>query len=171
MKITSPILVTKRFRGKINIQRPRAPHFVKAKYLELVKPFYPKQKPVFINYCESKKDQRKDEVNNPFQRIIANELRDRMFESKFVAFFHQNPLPGAMNTKALILFKKNNMFIKQYGKETMKMAFIGTQYETVLDFFCSHNMLAFSKDGEIKKMLSIAKKFPQLIFLGNISII
>lgn len=50
----------------------------------------------------------------------------------------------------------------------MEMAIKGTPYEAVLDFYDSKNMTLFSPLPEIKKVLKISKKFPQLVVLGNI---
>lgn len=38
-----PSLVSKRFRGKINIQRPRAPHYERARVLAVTQPAYKSQ--------------------------------------------------------------------------------------------------------------------------------
>lgn len=73
--------------------------------------------------------------------------------------------------RAYVLFKKQNMHFKQYGKTTLEMAVRGTPYEVVLDFYVSQNMTVFSPQPEIKKMLNIIKKFPQLILLGNLIVV
>lgn len=70
--------------------------------------------------------------------------------------------------KAYVLFKKQKMHFKQYGKKTLEMAVKGTPYEVILDFYVSQNMTVFSPEPAINKMLRITKKFPQLILLGNL---
>lgn len=62
------------------------------------------------------------------------------------------------------------MLFKKYGKKTMEMAIEGTPYQAALDFYVSHNMMLFSPESEIKKVLQITKKCPQLVILGKISL-
>ncbi|KAJ8934202.1 hypothetical protein NQ314_013519 [Rhamnusium bicolor] len=168
----SPLIQFKRFRGKINIQRPRPPHFERAKYLALTKPYfispYKDKKP--IELCKGVVDIRnkRDDGDNPFQRIIAQELYRWFTTSRLVVFYHLNPMNAEEQYKAYVLFKKQKMHFKKYGKKTLEMAVKGTPYEAVLDFYVSHNMTVFSPDPEINKMLNITKKFPQLILLAGI---
>lgn len=166
LRTTTLLWQSKRFRGKINIQRPRAPHFVKAKFLELTKPYFPKINPELVNVCNLKNEKTKKEIDNPFQRIIAGELRDSFFNSKLIGFFHKNSISAERIFIATNLFKKNGMILKTYGKTTLEMAVSGTQFDTVLQFYCSQNMIMLSPEPDIKKMFTIAKKFPELIFLG-----
>lgn len=68
---------------------------------------------------------------------------------------------------AYVMFKKEKMHFKQYGSQTLKLAIKGTPYERVLDFYISRNITIFSPDPEIKKLLKILRKFPQLVLLGK----
>lgn len=67
---------------------------------------------------------------------------------------------------AYVMFKKEKMHFKQYGSKTLELAIKGTPYERVLDFYISRNMTIFSPEPEIKKLLKILRKFPQLVLLG-----
>nr|XP_023024250.1 39S ribosomal protein L10, mitochondrial [Leptinotarsa decemlineata] len=166
-----PLIQVKRFRGKINVTKPKPPHFVKASYLALTKPW-------FINPNKDKKpmelcrgfDEKlfKDDNDNPFQRIIAQELYRWISTSRLVVFYHHNPMNAEEEFKAFAMFKKQNMHFKKYGKKTLQMAVEGTPYETILDFYCSQNMTVFSPEPEIVKMLNITKKFRQLVLLAGI---
>lgn len=159
----------KRFRGKINIQKPKRPHFEKATYLALAKPYFinPNKNKLKVELCEGVHVTRMDEVDNPFQRIIAQELYKWFTSSRLIVFYHINPMNAEDKFKAYVLFKKQNMHFKQYGKKTLEMAVKGTPYEVVLDFYVSHNMMLFSPQPDIKKVLNITKKFRQLVLLGN----
>lgn len=160
---------SQRFRGKINIQKPKAPHFERAKYLALTTPYFAKKDSTasIIQLCSKNEKHKKEEVENPFQNIIAKELLQLFESSKLIGFFHKNPMNAEQDFKAKVLFKRQNMHFRNFGKKTLQIAVAGTPYESVLDFYCSHNMFVFSPEPEIKKMIAVARKFPQLVFLGK----
>ncbi|KAG5892976.1 hypothetical protein JTB14_015020 [Gonioctena quinquepunctata] len=166
-----PLTQCKRFRGKINVQRPKPPHFVKATYLALTKPWFIKpnkdKKP--IELCKGPDEQlfNKDE-ENPFQRFLAQELYRWFTTSRLVIFYHHNSMNSDDEFKAFVMFKKHKMHFKKYGKKTLEMAVKGTPYDTLLNFYVSQNMTVFSPEPDIRKVLSITKKFPQLVLLAGI---
>lgn len=165
--IFTPLIQIKRFRGKINIQKPRAPHFERAKYIALTKPWYLPQKEKGI--CEKSKPKKKDQQEvNQFQNILAQELYKWIDTSKLVTFCHYNPMTKEDEFNAYVMLHKEGMHFKKFGKETVSLAVKGTPYETILEFYISHNMIIFSSKPEIKKLLKILRKFPQLVPLGNI---
>ncbi|CAH1955864.1 unnamed protein product [Acanthoscelides obtectus] len=168
LETISPLIQLKRYRGKINLRRPRAPHFEKAAFLALTKPWFistKKDKKPF-DLCQGFKKERTQEEDNPFQKIIAQELYRWFTTSRLVVFYHHNPMNSDDEFMAYCMFKKENMHFKKYGKKTLEMAIKGTPYEAVLDFYVSQNMTVFSPEPEIKKMLKITKKFRQLVLLG-----
>lgn len=168
LKTLTPLVQSQRFRGKINIQKPRAPHFERATYLALTKPYFEKKaSPSLIDLCNKNVNLRKEDVENPFQNIIAKELLQLFRSSRLIGFFHKNSMNSEQEFKAKVLFKRQNMDFKNFGKKTLQIAVTGTPYESVLDIYCSHNMIVFSPQPEIKKMIAVAKKFPQLALLGK----
>nr|CAI5857037.1 unnamed protein product [Callosobruchus analis] len=165
----TPVIQVKRFRGKIHLSRPRAPHFEKAAFLALTKPWYistKKDKKPF-ELCKGFNKDRTENVDNPFQKFVAQELHGWFTSSRLIGFYHHNPMNADDEFKAYCLFKNEKMHFKKYGKKTLEMAIKETPYEAVLDFYVSQNMTVFSPEPEIKKMLNISKKFPQLVLLGE----
>nr|CAD7568407.1 unnamed protein product [Timema californicum] len=132
-----PFLQTVRFRNRINIQRPRAPHYIRAK-------------------------------ENPFERLLAREILKWFNRSQMVAFFHRNPWTAEDQFKAYVALKKQDMHLKIYGRSTLKMAVENTRYEIVLKLFESHNLLVFSAEPQVGKLLKLLKKIPQLTLLAGI---
>lgn len=155
-------------KSKINVQKPRAPHHEKAKFLAFTKPFFidPNYEKIPIELCNKGVQLQQKDDYNPFQKIIAEEVLRWFQTSRLIVFYHMNPMSSDDQFKAYALFKKQKMHFKNYGKETLKMAVEGTPYEAVLDLYISRNMIVFSPEPEIKKLLKISKKFPQLVLLG-----
>lgn len=168
LESTAILCQSKRFRGKINIQRPRAPHYEKARMIEFTKPMFPSKffgKPK-VELCSNLQIKvEKVETENKYQQIIARECLNWFNHSKLIAVFHANPIPSENRFKAYVAFRKQNMHLKVYGKETLKMALENTKYEPFTQHYVSHNMLLFSPEPTIKPMLTILKKFPQLVLL------
>lgn len=169
LETVTPFIQPRRFRGKINIQKPKPPHFVKAKYLEICKPFYHSSKydKTTIELCTIKENRKVEEVENPFQKIIANETLSYFQSSRLVAFYHFNHMIGTDQFKAYSMFHMEGMKMKWLGKKTLEMALKGTPYEAVLDFYISRNMIVFSPEPKLKQLLKINKRFPQLVLLGR----
>ncbi|XP_063902952.1 large ribosomal subunit protein uL10m [Zophobas morio] len=165
-----PVVQAKRFRGKINIQRPKPLHFDRAVFTELTKPWYlnPKRLKTPIELCSKPTDKIIEDVDNPYQRIIARELRERFDQSRLIAFYHRNSMNSDQQYKAYVAFIKAKMHIKTYGKKTLEMAVKDTKFEPVLDFYVSQNVMVFSPEPDIKQLLKVTKKFPQMVLLAAI---
>lgn len=167
----TPLIQTKRFRGKINIQKPKPPFFEKAKYLALTKPWYPsiKKSKTPLELCTKGQPPKhaRNEEKNIYQEIVAQEVKFRFFNSKLVVFCHLNPMLGDQKFAAKLQLHRANMYIEQLGRETVRLAVQGTPYEPVLSLYVSENMTIFSPELEIKKLLNIVKKFPELVVLGR----
>lgn len=162
-------LISKRFRGKINIQKPRAPHFERQLLIDFTKPFYgpPRSKLPQIELCDRGESKRKKEqIDNPFERILANECLNWFNTSKMVVFLHMNSISMEDKTPVFATLKKNNMHLRTYGKKIVSMATHGTRYEAVNQLFKSHQNIIFGQPENAALMFKILKKTPQLIVMG-----
>lgn len=166
-------LVTKRFRGKINIQRPRAPHFERQLLIDFTKPFYgpPRSKLPQIELCDRGVSKKKtEEVDNPFERILANECLNWFNTSKMVVFLHVNSISMEDKTPLFANLKKNNMHLRTYGKKIVSMATQGTRYEAVNKLFNSHQNIIFGQPENAALVFKLLKKTPQLVVLGKLNL-
>ncbi|KAB0791825.1 hypothetical protein PPYR_09147 [Photinus pyralis] len=163
----SPLLQSVRFRSKINIQKPQLPHHVKATFLELTKPMFPRKVKTPIEFCNKGNIYAKD-GENPYQEIIAGEVFRWFQSSRLVAFYHMNPMSSDQKFKAFASFKKEKMHFQNFGRRTMELAVKGTAYEAALSLYVSRNFIVFSPEPEIKKLLKISKKFPEIILMAGI---
>jgi len=159
------------FRGKINIQRPRAPHYDRALFNAVTQPIIPR--PSITQECYQKRLE-KDFVGktekdvNPYEVIIAKEVQNWLNHSKLVAVFHVNSISSDDMFKVRVAFHKENMQLRSYGIEIIRKAMKGNQYEPMIPLFTSKNVIVFSEEQKIGQLLKIVKKAPQLILLAGV---
>ncbi|XP_055598082.1 39S ribosomal protein L10, mitochondrial [Uranotaenia lowii] len=164
-----PLVCFKRFRGKINIQRPRAPHYERARVLELVKPVY--KLPDFNAPClEENAAKAIQKVDNPYETIIAREVRNWLEHSKMVAFIHLNSIKQEDFFKVQVALHRYQMKVKMYSKSVIKLAVDGTKFEAIKPLFDTKTVLIFCPDeSKIKQLLNVLKKTPQFILIAGIA--
>lgn len=159
------------FRGKINIQRPRAPHYDRALFNAVTEPVVPQ--PTITQECYQKRLEKKfvgetEKTINPYDAIIAKEVVNWLDHSKLVAIFHINSISSDDMFNVTVAFHKENMHLKAYGKKIMQKAMIGSRYESLLPLFSAKNCIVFSEEAKIGQLLKIVKKTPQLILLAGV---
>lgn len=169
--ISAPQLQFVRYRGKIHIQRPRAPCYEKARLIAATRPiFAPKPYNQVCIQDQIRRQQRKTEkIAHPYEIIIAREVRNWLDQSKMIAMFHVNPINAEDHFNARVAFHKQGMALKEYGKSVMKLAIDESKYEAILPLFDTRTAIVFSPELKIAQMLKICKKIPQLIFLAGIA--
>lgn len=167
----TPNVISVRYR-RINVQKPRKPDHYRAVIEAVAQPKYPwpnQSKMPWTERCAKPFTQSNKEIDdNPYERILAREVKDLFEQSAMVAIFHVNPVKGEMNFKTMKTFKMAEMDYLVYGKSTMKLALDNTNYAAVLNLFQSHSSLVFSNKPQIPKLLKMIKKMPHLILLACI---
>lgn len=157
-----------RFRGKINIQRPKQPHYERARVIAVTQPKYPqppKEKTCFL----TRQQRTATEVENPYNAIIAREVRNWLDHSRLVAIFHLNSISADEIFRVRVELHKQNMHLKSYGRKIIGQAVAGTAYETILPLFHSNHCIVFSPDQQrVAALLRITRRVPQMVLLGGI---
>lgn len=169
LEITSPALQFKRFRGKINIQRPQKPHYDRALVNAVTTPVF--ARPTVTQKCFNRQQQEaviQKRIENPYEKIIAKEVANWFAHSKMVAIFHVNSISADEMFKARVAFHKQNMHLKIYGKSIIRQAIADTRYDAILPLFESKNCVIFSPEQKLPQLLKICKKIPQLMLLAGI---
>uniref|UniRef100_A0A0K8TRT9 Large ribosomal subunit protein uL10m n=1 Tax=Tabanus bromius TaxID=304241 RepID=A0A0K8TRT9_TABBR len=162
-----PMIELKRFRAKINIQRPRQPHYERARVIAVTTPIY-KEKPKDRHCFDDSHLTFKKKMENPYNDIIAKEALNWFNHSQMIAFFHLNSITADDHFKARVAFHKHNMHLKSYGKKITTKAVKGTKYEAILPLFESNHCIVFSPQQNVAQLLRIVKKIPQMILIGGI---
>lgn len=167
LKTVIPSLISKRFRGKINIQRPRTPHYDRARVLAVTQPVY-KQKPV-NQKCVQDLEVSAAKPENPYERIIAREVYNWFDKSQFAAIFHVNSVSQEELFKVRVELHNKNIALKSYGRNIMQLALTNTKYENALPLFETSFCILFAPDTKnVKDVLRLTKKVPQLILLAGV---
>lgn len=162
----------KRFRGKINIQKPREPHYLRALVNEFLTPFYsfPNKGKKLEELCRKaiQATEKKDrEEYNPYQRIIAREVRNWFDNSKMVAICHQNSMTAEVEFELAVPLRRENMYFKRYSNKIMKLALTDSPYAATMPLYSSKFSIVFGSDTNVAAFEKIIKKFPQVILLGK----
>jgi len=167
----TPNVISVRYR-RVNVQKPRKPDHYRAVIETITKPKYPWPKPSDMTWSERcpkpYSKALKQIENNPYENILAKELKELFEQSAMVAIFHKNPVKGEIDFKTRKTFKMAGMDHVVYGKSTLKLALAETNYSSVLNLFQSHSSIVFSSTSQVPKLLKITKKMPHLILLASI---
>ncbi|XP_028044810.1 39S ribosomal protein L10, mitochondrial [Monomorium pharaonis] len=161
----------KRFRGKINIQKPRAPYYRRALLNEFLTPFYPfpNEGKKLEELCrKAVKAKTEQEEYNPYQRIIAREVRNWFDNSKMVAICHQNSMTAEDEFELAVPLRRANMYYKRYSKKIMTLALTDSPYAATLLLYESQFSIIFGYDVNVVAFEKIVRKFPQVILLAGI---
>ncbi|XP_055710906.1 39S ribosomal protein L10, mitochondrial [Phlebotomus papatasi] len=168
LEAQTPLVLARRFRGKINIQRPRKPHYTRALVEAVTQPIY--EKPVLsLEACKKKKAKSEETEINPYSEIIAKEILNWFNHSRCTAIYHLNSVNAEDWFNAKVLFHRLNMHLKAYPKQAITLALSGSKYEEILPVFDARCALVFSPDGQPSKLMKISKKVPQIILIGAIA--
>ncbi|XP_016968669.2 39S ribosomal protein L10, mitochondrial [Drosophila biarmipes] len=167
-KTSTPALQFLRFRGKINIQRPKEPHYERARVIAVTHPKYPE--PHKAKSCFKTREERtQQQLENPYNEIIAREVRNWLDHSRLVAVFHLNSITADEIFRVRVQLHKQNLHLKSYGSKIIAQAVKGTRYEAILPLFHSNHCIVFSPDQQrTATLLRITRKVPQMVLLGGI---
>lgn len=144
--------------------------------IALTNPKYPKREP--IRPCPSKEfvsTQKKEVVlkENPYEVILAREVKNWFDHSKMVGIIHINSIKGEDSFKAAVAFHKSGMHYKKYGTTLLMRALQGTNYECLLPLnenkSFSTGFIFCTENNDVSLMLKILKKIPQMHLLAGIA--
>jgi len=107
------------------------------------------------------------ETSNPYQRIIARDVRNWFDKSKLIAICHRNSMTQEDIFDLRVALKKVNMDYKQYSQTIIKLALSDSPYTATLPLYKAPFGIIFGFDTNVTDFQKIVKKFPQVIFLGK----
>lgn len=162
-------LQQKRFRGKINIQKPKPPHYTKALFQEFLSPFYenPKKDKTLSDLCTKTKKITKDKYN-PYHHVLAREVLNWFDSSKMIAFLHKNSITQEEVFELAVPLKRKNMYLKTYGSTILDLALKDTTYKAISLLYQSPFFIIFSPENNVINLLKILRKFSKVTLIAGI---
>lgn len=165
------LMQARRFKGKLNVNRPKPPHYERALFEAVTSPVYPKK--YIVEECRQKQldklNQREKEVEtHPFQTILANELRELFDSSKMILFCHRNAIKSFDVFNFRVALHRKEVSYQMRGKKTVRQAIGDTKFKELLPLLDADSCMLFSPNTNIADVLKILKKTPQIILLAGV---
>lgn len=170
MQAENLMIQCKRYR-KVNVQRPRKPHYARALFEAVTTPIYEKTR--IIDDCRLKQESKllgpkKEREVHPYLAILAKELREFFETSNMTLICHRNSINSFDYFNFRVALHKNDIQCKVYGKAIVNEAIKTTKYRAILPLFESSNCIIFASEPKIAETLKILRKNPRIILLGGI---
>lgn len=110
---------------------------------------------------------------NPYEEILAREIRNWFDHSKMVGIVHVNPIKSEEIFKVQVALHKSGMRFKKYGRNLFTRAVKGTNYECLLPLnenkSFSTGFIFSTENNDVNALLKILKKVPQMQLLCGIT--
>ncbi|XP_076242161.1 large ribosomal subunit protein uL10m-like [Calliopsis andreniformis] len=158
----------KRFRGKINIKKPKI--FYKNKVLnELLTPFYinPNKDKTLEEFCSEANVVRVEKELGPYDKILVKDIRNWFDNSKMIACVHVNSIYQEDLFEIEVPLRRANMYFKRYGRHLMNAAIEDTPYEGLKPLISNFSAWIFSPDINVTALQKIIKKTTKLYTIGG----
>ena len=159
----------KRYRGKINIKKPKI-YFKKRVLNDLLTPFFdnPNKDKTLEQFCiDSQKVQVKKQLG-PYDQIIAREVRNWFDNSKMIGCLHVNSMKQLDVFDVQVALFRENMHYKRYGTHIVNHVIKDTRYEALAPLVSRHTSFVFSPEINITALQKIIKKSKKMFILGGI---
>lgn len=154
------------------LQKPRQPHYLRARLIALAQPIFPKKE--FVRPCIENPliKKYKEKSENPYEEILAREIKNWFDHSKMIGIVHINSIHGEDFFKAAVEFHKNGMHLKKYGRSLLSRAILGSNYECLLPLnenkSFSTGFIFGTEHNNVTRMLKAIKKTPQMTLLCGV---
>lgn len=157
----------KRYRGKINLRKPKI-YFKKRVLNELLTPFFinPNKDKTLEQFCEETRTE-KVEPLGIYDTIIAREVRNWFDNSKMVAVLHVNSIMELDVFDIRVELFKENMHYKRYGSHIVHDMIKNSPYESLAPLISNYTGFVFSSEMKIPTVNKIIKKSKKMYILGK----
>ncbi|CAL7950430.1 unnamed protein product [Xylocopa violacea] len=159
----------KRYRGKINIRKPRV-HYKKAVLNELLTPFFinPNKGKPLAELCLNNIVKDKIVELGPYDQIIAREVRSWFDNSKMVACLHVNSISQLDVFAVQVPLYRQNMHYKVYGPHIVHHVIKDSPYERLAPLVSKYTAFVFSPVMDGNALEKIIKKCNKMHILGGV---
>lgn len=159
----------KRYRGKINIRKPKI-YFKKRVLNELLTPFFinPNKDKTLEQLCENTKTKEFENRLGPYDTIIAREVRNWFDNSKMIVILHVNSIMELDVFDVKVALFKENMHYKRYGAHIVSNMIKDSPYENLAPLISNYTAFVFSPEIKIAAVNKIFKKNKKMYILGGV---
>ncbi|XP_017888565.1 partitioning defective 3 homolog [Ceratina calcarata] len=158
----------KRYRGKINIRKPKI--FFKKRVLnELLTPFFvnPNEGKTLEELCLNANVSKTEKELGPYDKIIAREARNWFDTSKMVACLHVNSMSGLDKFDVQVPLYRANMYYKYYNPYLVRYIIKDSPYEGLAPLVSDMTAFVFSPEINVTALQKIIKKCRKMYTLGG----
>lgn len=159
----------KRFRGKINLRKPKI-FYKKAVVNKLVTPFFinPDAGKSLEELCTNRVTGIVANELGPYNKILARELRNWFDQSRMIACLHVNSISELDKFETKVPLHRANMYYKQYGPQIVFEAIKDSPYEGITPLINNFTAFVFSPDMDVSTLQKIIRKSKKMFILGGI---
>ncbi|KAK7601986.1 hypothetical protein V9T40_009427 [Parthenolecanium corni] len=172
LELSSPLSQFVRYKQSFT-RKPRPIHFPGQLIATVVKPKLPPRfdkhfplhlkcrKPLVAAAHKIKQD-------NPYETILANEIKDVVMKSKMLLIIHRNPSTNHLLHRATLAFKRENMTFMRNSRTTFELALSDTKYSPILDLFRFHTLLLAGPKPDVYTAYNLLEKMPYFVVLAGV---
>ncbi|XP_066589190.1 large ribosomal subunit protein uL10m isoform X2 [Prorops nasuta] len=159
----------KRFR-KLLVNKPNISHYERRLVEEFVTPIYehPNTNKPWKDLCLKRGKNCKTEIDSPYERLIAKEVRNWFDTSRMIVILHKNDMNMEYEMDIRIALKKYDMIMKHYNKRILHYAFEDSPYTTVTMLTNVNYAFIFSPTPNYINLKKVLKKFPKFVIMAGI---
>lgn len=158
----------KRFRGKINLKKPKI-FYTRKVVNAIVTPFFadPNKDKTIEHLCAEASLAKVSELG-PYDKILAKEIRNWFDQSRMVACVHVNSISEEDFFPFKVALHRANMYYKSYGIHLLQAVLEDSPYKDLKPLISKYSSWIFSPDTNVAAMEKILKKSYKLYLLGGI---
>lgn len=175
LNVENVLFQSRRFRGKVNIQRPRAPHYERALFNAVTQPVF--QKRIAVDLCHEKLEQKRirdertklDKPLHPYEKILSKELFECFDSAKMILICQRNSMSQYDFFKFRVACHQQNVTCKVFGRKIIEHAIKNTKFEPMTPILTQtpYNCMLFGSEWNVREILAILKKTPKMILLAG----
>lgn len=141
-----------------NIQRPKPPHFLKNKFLQVCKPIEEEDLRPPVEKCLKPLQALPPYTLDALDKIYATEVREQFQTSQLSAVFARCSYDFHDMHQAKILFFKENMKVVIRNKYILKEAIGESEFRNLMPLFEASHMLVFCPEPNIEGLVKVNQK-------------
>lgn len=168
----SPLLASVRHKARINIQKPKQPHWEKARFQRLTQPQLPDPERLLLaphDGCFHAVEVQREQQANPLEVLIGNQLRETCENARLMVFFHRNSMSMGEIHKAWQMLRRGGFtYHKLFNNRIAEHAFSDSRLSAVLQLCRSHTSLVTCPEPRVAQLLKLQKRLPQLVVIGGV---